>query len=109
MRASGNPQVSFAGESQVDIMADALAIDPVTLRLRNLFRDGDLLPNGRVMKNPLRREVLQEAVKASGWNRPKKRPDAGRGIAMSYRSVGTGDANARLTLPPDGTISLLTT
>jgi CO/xanthine dehydrogenase Mo-binding subunit len=33
----------------------------------------------------------------------------GRGIALSYRNVGIGDANARLSVGPDGTVSLLIT
>ena len=39
----------------------------------------------------------------------KKSPQVGRGIALSYRNVGIGDANARLRVTPDGIVSLLTT
>ena len=34
-RGFGNPQASFAGESQIDELAAKLGIDPVELRLKN--------------------------------------------------------------------------
>jgi CO/xanthine dehydrogenase Mo-binding subunit len=40
-RAPSGPQANFAVESQMDIIADALGIDPLALRLRNIVREGD--------------------------------------------------------------------
>ena len=37
-RGFGNPQASFAGESQIDELAAKLAMDPVELRLKNAMR-----------------------------------------------------------------------
>ena len=43
-RGFGGPQGHFAAESQVNKLAEALGLDPVELRMRNLWRDGSILP-----------------------------------------------------------------
>ena len=43
MRGFGAPQATFASELQIAHLAEALGIDPLTLRLRNCLRDGTLL------------------------------------------------------------------
>ena len=42
MRAPGEVQALFAGESHVEMIASALGIDPIELRLRNVVRDGEV-------------------------------------------------------------------
>jgi CO/xanthine dehydrogenase Mo-binding subunit len=110
-RSPGMVQLIFAGESQMDMIARALHIDPMELRMRNALRDGDPTPgegkNGMVDVHC--REVLKAAAAVSCWKTFKKSPRIGRGIALSYRNVGIGDANARLTVTSDGMVSLLTT
>ncbi|MEW6266717.1 MAG: molybdopterin cofactor-binding domain-containing protein [Thermodesulfobacteriota bacterium] len=41
MRGAGNPQVHFAIESQMDIIAEELGLDPIELRLKNHITVGD--------------------------------------------------------------------
>src|SRR5204863_9682152 len=41
MRAPGDPQSMFASERNVDMIAQALGLDPIDLRRRNALRDGD--------------------------------------------------------------------
>ncbi len=108
-RSPGQVQLTFAGESQMDIIAETLAMDPLELRLKNALEAGDLLPDQKSMTDVKCREVLVAVGRASDWNRFKRRPNAGRGVAVSYRNVGFGDANARLTVRPNETVSLLTT
>ena len=55
------------------------------------------------------REVLETAAAVTKWKISRRRPQVGRGMALSYRHVGLGDANARMSLKPDGRISILTT
>jgi len=43
-RGFGGPQGHFAAEMQVNKLADLLGMDPVELRMRNLWREGDFLP-----------------------------------------------------------------
>jgi len=41
----------FAAESQFDMIAEELGIDPIEFRLRNARKPGELLPNGDSVKN----------------------------------------------------------
>src|SRR3990170_1466523 len=45
-RGYGTPQLAWAYESQMDIIAKKLGIDPLELRLRNILREGDVNPVG---------------------------------------------------------------
>ena len=68
-RGFGGPQGHFAAEMQVNKLAAALDIDPVELRMRNLWQEGTILPT----KAPLPagctiREVVTAAAERSGWH-----------------------------------------
>jgi CO/xanthine dehydrogenase Mo-binding subunit len=108
MRAPGDPQVSFAVESAMDMIAEALGIDALEFRRRNLLKDGDRLPSGHPVEHVKVQETLEAAVRASGWGQPKPRPFVGRGLAAAHRHIGIGDANAQITVEGDGTVTLLT-
>ncbi len=67
-RGFGGPQGSFAAENQMNKLAEALGIDPVELRLRNVLREGSLLttqtplPPGVSMA-----EVIEAAAAEANW------------------------------------------
>jgi isoquinoline 1-oxidoreductase len=67
-RAPGANMNVFAAESQIDIMAAALGIDPLEFRLRNT-------------KDPRMRSVLQAAADAYGWKAAAAPSGKGRAIA----------------------------
>ncbi|HEY7559893.1 MAG TPA: xanthine dehydrogenase family protein molybdopterin-binding subunit [Candidatus Binatia bacterium] len=108
-RSPGLVQLAFAGESQIDMIAAALKIDPLDLRLRNALKDGDPTPDQNGMVDVKCKEVLETAAAATNWKKSPRRAQLGRGMALSYRHVGVGDANARMSLRPDGKIWILTT
>lgn len=67
-RGFGGPQGHFAAESQVNKLAQVLGMDPVELRMRNLWRDGATLPT----RSPLPAgctavEVVEAAARRAGW------------------------------------------
>ncbi len=67
-RGFGGPQAHFAAESQVNKLAQVLGMDPVELRMRNLWRDGAVLPT----RSPLPAgctavEVVESAARRAGW------------------------------------------
>jgi CO/xanthine dehydrogenase Mo-binding subunit len=67
-RGFGNPQVTFAGESQIDRIAEQLDIHPVELRLRNAVDAGDRWAGGQTLPACGLRECLtklREAVEAA--------------------------------------------
>jgi CO/xanthine dehydrogenase Mo-binding subunit len=107
-RTPGSPQIVFAMESQMDIIAREIGLDPVELRMRNLLRQGDASPMGEKWKHILARETLQKAVKASGWKRKKPGKYYGRGVALYERGAPSGKASAAVALEKDGRVTVLT-
>lgn len=109
MKAPGQPQIVFAVESLMDLVAKKLDMDPLELRLRNLLCDGAVLPRGRRMERVRCRETLEAAAKAAGWGRPKSGKNIGRGIAVSFRhTVGSGVANLEMSISPKGDVKVVT-
>jgi putative selenate reductase molybdopterin-binding subunit len=105
-RSPGEPQMVFAGESHMDMIARELALDPADLRRRNLLRDGDHLANGHHLEHVRASDTLEAALKASHWSEPKPGPWIGRGMAMTHRHIGVGFTNARVRLETSGTVTL---
>jgi CO/xanthine dehydrogenase Mo-binding subunit len=106
-RTPGSPQVVFAVESQMDIIARELGLDPVEFRMRNLLDDGDAAPLGQKWQNVLVRETLKRAVKASGWGKSKPKK-VGRGVAIYERGAGGGKSGAAITIDGDGRVTVMT-
>ncbi|MBI2189747.1 MAG: molybdopterin-dependent oxidoreductase [Acidobacteria bacterium] len=68
MRGFGAPQVCFAYESHMDDIAEALGIDPLEIRLRNVLREGSLSPTSQQLHSVVVRETLLQAAQRFGWN-----------------------------------------
>ena len=67
-RGFGGPQGHFAAESQMDKLAEALNIDPVELRLRNIITDQTILSVGTPIPGGVgMTETIITAAKAAGW------------------------------------------
>jgi putative selenate reductase molybdopterin-binding subunit len=107
MRAPGDPQSMFAGESHVDMIADALGIDPIELRRRNAVRDGDRSVTGEVISRARAIEVLGQLERESDWHGtlPAGR---GRGVALGVRHIGAGATAVQVRLGEDGTVEVVT-
>ena len=78
MRAPGEPQGFFANESQMDLVARQLGMDPIAFRRKNLMHDGDVSPVGHALPHIKSDETLAQALTASGYGRPKRK-QVGRG------------------------------
>jgi CO/xanthine dehydrogenase Mo-binding subunit len=100
MRGAGNPQINFAIESQIDILAEKLGIDPVEFRLRNANHAGDQTTQGMRITTCAMEDTLKIAAQRIGWKGPH-REGKSRGIGFStlfhvaggarvYRSDGCG-------------------
>jgi CO/xanthine dehydrogenase Mo-binding subunit len=67
-RGFGGPQGAFAAESQMNYLAQALQIDPVELRLRNVLKEGSLLSVGTPLpKGVSLAQVVEDCARAAGW------------------------------------------
>jgi carbon-monoxide dehydrogenase large subunit len=106
-RSPGSVATVFALESHTDIIARTLDMDPAEFRLRNLIHDGDADAVGQRMRWVRFREVLQGAVDAAGWKRPKAGPNYGRGVALFGRHISGGDSGVILTVEADGTFTVI--
>src|SRR5438093_3273268 len=105
-RAPSGPQSNFAVESQMDIIADALGLDPLDFRLKNIVREGDEGPTGQVLSAVGLEECLRRAADAIGWR--DRRPEVGRGkgIACGWWTTTGGSSGVYVKVNPDRTVAL---
>jgi CO/xanthine dehydrogenase Mo-binding subunit len=87
MRGFGVTIGDFALESQMDQIARLLKMDPIELRLKNAYRDGDMKAHRKEVEGAALVEVLQAAAKQSGQKLSSEF------LAMS--SYGWGSANGK--------------
>lgn len=110
MRGFGLPQVVFAYESQSDIIARDLGIDPLELRRRNLLREGDLHHSGTRLTDAKLGEVLEELAGQMAWDQPFATGEGpvrrGRGIAIALKAVVTPTTSvATVSMAGDGSVT----
>ena len=106
MRAPAKPQVHFAVESHMDMIAVEMGLDPYEFRLINVLKSGDASPVGKEWEHLRAEDTLREAAQAAGWDRPKDRPNVGRGMSISDQPPGTGQSAARVAIDADGKVQL---
>ena len=104
-RTPGSPQTTFAMETQIDIIARELGMDPVDFRMRNLLEDGEATPFGQKLKGIVVKEILKKALDVSGWAKPKAK-NVGRGVAVYERPSGAGRSGAAITVESDGNVTV---
>jgi CO/xanthine dehydrogenase Mo-binding subunit len=106
MRSPGKPQVAFAVESHMDMMAKELGLDPYEFRLRNILKDGDANPVGETLHHIRAEATLRKAAEAIGWSRTARPPGVGRGLAISDQPQGAGQSTASVTIDAGGQVNL---
>ena len=67
MRGFGITGVDFAIEVHMDRVAEAVGMDPISLRLLNSYRDGDMTAHRRLSKNAALVECCQVVAEKAGW------------------------------------------
>jgi CO/xanthine dehydrogenase Mo-binding subunit len=107
-RAPSGPQSNFAVESQMDIIADALGIDPLEFRLKNIVRDADEGPTGQVLGAVGLEECLRKAAAAIGWSERRPEKWRGKGLACGWWTTTGGSSGVYVKINPDGTVALNT-
>jgi CO/xanthine dehydrogenase Mo-binding subunit len=112
-RGFGNPQVSFATETQIDEIAARLGIDPVEIRRRNALGPDDRWFGGQQLGSNGLAECIAVAERESGWKERGKlaaTPGTRRGMGFACTAhisglLGTG---AIVRLLEDGSVVLNT-
>lgn len=127
MRGFSTPQMSFATESHMDVLAAKLGMDPIRLRLKNCLKPGSITVTGQVLGQSVGMEETLLAVQ-NKWEEIKGRYPStssrqasrqrqgdlvyGIGVAAMWYGIGnTALSNPswiRLELEPDGKIHLYT-
>jgi CO/xanthine dehydrogenase Mo-binding subunit len=106
MRSPGAPQVAFAVESHIDMIAREVGLDPVEMRRRNAIAEGDLTPLGEKRQQLRCRETIEAGARAFGWDKLKP-PDTGRGISIYEHPPGNfGRSTVALTIGANGRITI---
>jgi len=101
MQGFGNPQVNFAVESTMDILAEKLSIDPVELRLKNYVGLGQTFwGQGPTVRSIIRscgvEEMLTKGAELIGWERRQTKHEGkgpirrGIGMARGFHTSGAG-------------------
>ncbi|MFC1532842.1 xanthine dehydrogenase family protein molybdopterin-binding subunit [Thermodesulfobacteriota bacterium] len=99
-------QAAFAVESQMDLIARALNMDPLEFRLKNIASEGDPMPNGKPLPKVGFKETIEKMqgyLKEQGLLEGENR---GRGIACGFWPPSAGPAAAHINVNTDGTIAL---
>jgi 4-hydroxybenzoyl-CoA reductase subunit alpha len=121
-RGHGAPQLRFAVESQMDMIAEELGIDPVEIRLKNARVSGEQLPNGDNVHNCGLIDCIQKAAEHTqfrqkyGVKRKRHLADnhirGGIGIGVSAYFGGSliypNSSSVTVKMNDDGTATLLT-
>jgi CO/xanthine dehydrogenase Mo-binding subunit len=105
MRAPGDPQGFFANESQMDLVAKKLEMDPLQFRQKNFMHDGDIDPTGEEISYIKTDETLKRAVEDSGYHKPKRK-NVGRGIALVQWTPAGGVGTVAITLDQKGSVTI---
>lgn len=116
MRGVGNSQFNFIFGRVIDGLAEKLGMDPLELSIKNFGHEWGIRPD------PSLKAVLEIGAERIGWNEKRHKPGDGelyegvkkRGVGFSlhpgwhaeWQEVRRGQVQARITLLPDGTVTL---
>ena len=115
MRGYGNPQATFAIDSQIDSLAEMAGIDPLDFRLRNANLPGEITPQNFKINTCGLRECMDAVAQKLDWRQNRGRRN-GRGLGMAsmihvgggarvYKSDGCGTI---IKIDDFGTVNVVT-
>ncbi len=116
MRGLGVPQVAFAHESQMEILAETLHLDPFKIRLMNGMKTGSLTATGQRLGDSVALartiEKVRDEIAGIGTPRSSGSRRYGWGIAAMFYGIGlAGRSNpgvARIEVDDSGRFTLYT-
>jgi CO/xanthine dehydrogenase Mo-binding subunit len=109
-RGFGALQVTWAYESQMDMMADRLGLDPLDFRLKNLLKKGDVYTSGDTPVDCDLKEGLLKVADGIKWDEKSQAPNRAKGISCCIKDAGGTYkvAGATVKMSSDGSVVLLT-
>lgn len=107
-RGIGGPDMAFAVESQLDMIARKLGLDPVEFRLKNMMEEGDESPISTILSGVSAKQCLEKVAEGIQWDKPSQGQNRGKGIACFDReSYMTSACCVLLWLNEDGKVTLV--
>jgi CO/xanthine dehydrogenase Mo-binding subunit len=105
-RGFGATQATWASESQVDMIARRLGMDPYELRRRNLKALGEPFVPGESGIDSDLAEGLDAVADALGYHGRERVPDRGMGLAIGFKDGGgvNKPAQARVKISATGDV-----
>ncbi len=104
-RGLGTPEVTFAIESHMDMLAEKLGIDPVEIRRKNILREGEPNVTGEITHSIGAEGCLDKIVE---WIKLNEEPTSegvwrkGKGFAIANKyTLAPSTASARVEITPD--------
>jgi len=82
-RGYGNPEMTFAVETLLDVLAEKLGIDPMEIRLKNATQTGDTTVHGWNINSCGLSECIKKTAEAVSWKEKRSRKNAATGIGMA--------------------------
>ncbi len=108
-------QMCFARDSQLEMIAQDLGIDPLELRRRNAVRDGEVTANGFRINTFAFDECIERVAEMSDWRNKRGKLPKYRGIGFGCgahlsgaRLMGHSASTAEIRMLEDGTVHLTT-
>ncbi len=106
-RGFGTPEIEWAIESQMDIIAEKLGMDRIAIRLKNIYRNGAISATGEKLQSVGLEETIMKATQAAEFNQPPLPPAGGKGMASAHKySMAPGAACAYVEVKIDGSLEL---
>jgi len=92
LRGFGVPQLVWAYEGHMDMMARALKIDLVEFRRKNIVHEGEPHATGQILKDSPVEQVMDKVLERMEWSKPFDRGNhptikRGRGFAIAIKAV----------------------
>jgi CO/xanthine dehydrogenase Mo-binding subunit len=120
MRGFGTPQIAVAHESQIDLLAHKLNMDPLEFRLKNVLKCGSETATGQKLTASVGIGETLEALRPyyewakTNWLGTRIEPWQKRGIGLGSMWYGIGNtgvqnpSTARIKIDLGGTVTLYT-
>ena len=106
-RGFGNPQVSWARESTLDILAEKLSMDPLELRKKNTIKTGQPMVTGQIVENSGIDKCIRHCEETHGIGHQLNGENQGRGCAFLMHPTGLLSSAAFVKIHEDGSIVVL--
>jgi CO/xanthine dehydrogenase Mo-binding subunit len=106
-RAPSAPDAAFAVESQMDLLARELKMDPLDFRLNNAAGEGDRMNNNAQFPRIGFKETLQKMKEYVNARKKPEGQNRGIGTACGLWFGGGGAGGANVNVTGDGTVTLV--